>query len=437
MSAVERVLSNEEQTDLVQTPITPIAKGDRIAILDILRGLAIFGILIMNIQFFSYPDYGNAAFADFYPGILNQVVKWGSAFFFQTKFYSIFSLLFGVGMAVLFDRSMQKNTKFTPFFSRRLLILLCIGLFHGFVLWDGDILMTYALIGFALLAFKKRTQKTIMIWAASALIVPFLLMGIGFTAWKLFTPQKVETAEMVKEKTEKQEKRIKKAQDELRIFAQGSFAEQIAVRTKTTLNRQKAAIFYGWRILGMFLLGVWAWRKKLFQETENHIPFIKRILIIGLTIGLAGNALFVVCGALTNSTTSFLFMLSMIGDQIGATALSLFYIAAILLLVRNAKVIKYLLPFASVGRMALSNYLFHTLICTTIFYSYGLGLYGKFGPAASLLFVLLIYVIQIPMSKWWLKRFKFGPVEWLWRSLTYGKRQPMRLSLAIEPASFE
>ncbi len=427
MTDLKKHSSEMNTPEVVQLPHNPIAGEERIVVLDILRGLAIFGILIMNIQFFSYPDYGKLSFSEFYPGILNQLVDWLTAFFIQSKFYSMFSFLFGIGMAVLFDRSLQKNIKFTPFFSRRLLILLCIGLFHGFVIWDGDILMTYAAIGFALLAFKKRKQKTIMIWAISCLMVPVIMMIVGFTVMKFVKPEMFKQANIVKEMKEQKEKRIKNAKEGLKIYSEGSFSEQINKRVKTTLNRQMGVVFYGWRILGMFLLGLWAWRKKIFHDTESHIPLIKKIFKFGLIIGVIANLLYVAALALASPTSPLLFIVAMISEQFGAPALCLFYISAILLLIRNPGFKKLISPFAPIGRMALSNYLFHTLIFTTIFYSYGFGLYGKFGPAKSLIFVVLMYFIQMPLSNWWLKRFRFGPVEWLWRSLTYGKKQPMKL----------
>lgn len=428
MTDLEKHSSEIGTPEVVQLPHNPIAGEERIVVLDILRGLAIFGILIMNIQFFSYPDYGKLSFSEFYPGILNQLVDWFTAFFIQSKFYSMFSFLFGIGMAVLFDRSLKKNIKFTSFFSRRLFILLCIGLFHGFVIWDGDILMTYAVISFALLAFKKRKQKTVMIWAISSLMVPVIMMSVGFTVMKFVKPEMFKQANIAKDIKERKVKKIASAKKELEIFSTGSFSEQINKRVKTTLNRQMGVVFYGWRILGMFLLGLWAWRKKIFQETENHIPLIKKTLKIGLLVGIIGNTFSVAGLALASPTSPIFFIISQIGDQFGAPALCLFYISAILLLIRNSKFKKMISPFAPIGRMALSNYLFHTLIFTTIFYSYGFGLYGKFGPAESIIFVVLMYLIQMPLSNWWLKKFRFGPVEWLWRSLTYGKGQPMKLT---------
>ena len=427
---MENIKDNTEsalQPEVILTPLDPTSKSERIISLDILRGLAIFGILIINIQFFSYPNYGELAFSEFYPGIINQFVEWFSAFFFKSKFFSLFSFLFGVGMAVLFDRSLKKNIKFTSFYSRRLLILLCIGMFHGFVVWDGDILMTYACIGFVLLAFKKRKQKTILIWAIVCLMLPVIMMSVGFTVMKIVSPEKFEPAEITKQINEAKEKGIKNGKDDLKIFSKGSFWEQIIKRFSTTINRQSGVVFYGWNILGMFLLGLWAWRKKIFQETENNLILLKKTFKIGLIIAIVSNTIYVAAGIIAVSTSPMYFIVYMIANQFGIPSLSIFYISAIILLLRNQKYKRLLMPFASIGKMALSNYLFHTLVFTTLFYSYGFGLYGKFGPAESLIFVLLMYIIQIPISNWWLKRFRFGPVEWLWRSLTYKKRQPMKL----------
>jgi len=145
-------------------------------------------------------------------------------------------------------------------------------------------------------------------------------------------------------------------------------------------------------------------------------------------IGVAGNAAFAVGGSFNPSPTSVMQNVGAICLLIAAPAMSFFYASTIILLAQGEAWRRRLAPLAAVGRMALSNYLLQSLICTTIFYSYGLALFGKVRPSLGLLLTIIICLIQIPLSVWWLRRFQFGPIEWLWRSLTYWQRQPMRVS---------
>jgi len=154
----------------------------------------------------------------------------------------------------------------------------------------------------------------------------------------------------------------------------------------------------------------------------------------GLIIGVAGNAAFAVGGSFDPSPTSVMQNVGRLCLVVAAPALTLFYASTIILLTQREIWRRRLAPLAAVGRTALSNYLLQSLICTTIFYSYGLALFGKVGPSLGLLLTITIFLIQVPLSVWWLRRFQFGPIEWLWRSLTYWQRQPMRVNGSVSRA---
>ncbi|HET9221138.1 MAG TPA: DUF418 domain-containing protein, partial [Roseiflexaceae bacterium] len=174
-------------------------------------------------------------------------------------------------------------------------------------------------------------------------------------------------------------------------------------------------------------LGLYAGARGIFGNIPDHLPFIRRLWLWGLIVGVIGNLAYVIAGQVSNrSDPSPQLILALVGQTFGAPALSIFYMTSLVLLTRTAIWERHLQPLASVGRMAISNYLLQTLICTTLFYGYGFGLYGQVGAAAGVLLTIAIYALQIPLSVWWLGHFRFGPVEWLWRSLTYGQRQPMR-----------
>ncbi|MGH2403895.1 MAG: DUF418 domain-containing protein, partial [bacterium] len=179
-------------------------------------------------------------------------------------------------------------------------------------------------------------------------------------------------------------------------------------------------------IFVMFLLGLYVGRRGLFQETRASGACARAVLPWALGIGLLGNLISLIAGESARwSESDLIAVAASTASLIGGPALSAAYIAATVLLVQNEGWRRRLTPLAAVGRMALTNYLLQSLVCTTIFYGYGLGLYGTVAPGPGALLTLAIYAGQIPLSVWWLRRFRFGPVEWVWRSLTYGRRQPM------------
>jgi uncharacterized protein len=185
--------------------------------------------------------------------------------------------------------------------------------------------------------------------------------------------------------------------------------------------------FMAFNLLAMMLLGLYAGAQRIYDGIPHCVPLIRRLWIWGLIVGVIGNLVYVIAGQVSNrSDPSPQLILALIGQTFGAPALSIFYMTSLVLLTQAARWERRLQPLANVGRMAISNYLLQTLICTTLFYGYGFGLYGQVGAAAGVLLTIAIYALQVPLSVWWLRHFRFGPVEWLWRSLTYGQHQPMR-----------
>jgi uncharacterized protein len=181
-------------------------------------------------------------------------------------------------------------------------------------------------------------------------------------------------------------------------------------------------------VLGMFLLGLWTGRKNIFAHPEPYLPFFRKARWPALVLGLACNLASVIAVHLTvPGQFSWITIVAVLGTLVGAPPLTFFYVSTIILLTQKQTWHERLKPLASVGRMALTNYLMQSVICTTIFYSGGLGLYASLGPLAGLGLTVLIYAVQIPLSVFWLRHFRFGPMEWLWRTFTYGKLQPMRL----------
>jgi uncharacterized protein len=402
--------------------IGPVLRQERIEAIDILRGVAILGILIVNLSMrgFSLPE-GLPAH-ELWPNMVDRTVETLILFFADQQFITLFAFLFGLGLAEQMMRAEAGGARFLPLYLRRLCVLFLIGIAHFLLLWDGDILHAYATDGFILLLFLRRSLKTLLVWAGILLCIPLLFFG--FTTRYAITGQVnpyvmnwIQYEDLAEDRQTIEEAR--------RVYSRGTYAEMIKFRAgglgELLPGNDDAYILVG------FLLGLYAGRRGIFHDVSTHLAFIRRVQRWGLVIGVAGSAVFVI-GESNPSATSVMQNVGRMCLVFAAPAMSFFYASTIILLTQGEALRRRLAPLASVGRMALSNYLLQSVICTTIFYSYGLALFCKVRPSLGLLLTIIIWLIQIPLSVWWLRRFQFGPIEWLWRSLTYWQRQPMRVS---------
>src|SRR5437773_6973874 len=399
------------------TVIGPVLRQERLAALDILRGVAILGILIVNMQLFSTPE-GLPV-----DGTAERLIY----FFAQEKFKALFSFLFGLGLAVQMMRAEARGAHFLPLYARRLCVLFLIGVAHFLLVWDGDILHDYALLGFVLLLFPRSSRKTLLVGAGVLLAITMLFYGI--TTYSSITSHvSPQMKEWITYENGAEDNGT--SDDFSDTYARGSYAEMVTLR-ESELPRDMSPDTDDAYVLAIFLLGLYAGRRRIFHDVSAHLPFIRRVQRWGLVIGVAGNAAFAVGGSFDPSPTSVTQNVGRLCLVVAAPALMLFYASTIILVTQRETWRRRLAPLAAVGRTALSNYLLQSLICTTIFYRYGLALFGKVSPSLGVLLTITIFLIQIPLSVWWLRRFQFGPVEWLWRSLTYWQRQPMRVSGSV------
>ena len=395
----------------------PISAKERLPVIDVLRGTAILCILFLNMQPYSFPETLPHLYVKMFNGMADQIVFGLTQFFGQGKFYSMLSFLFGLGMAVQATRAHDTGKKFSLLYSRRLLVLLCIGLFHDLALWGGIILLMYSTMGFFLLFFKKRRPKTLLTWAVILLLIPVLIHAV-------LRPAGTHPAMGNQQQTAELE--IKKVHEAIDVNRDGSYWDMFLIRLDKLKTTALITTRGGWGILGLFLLGIWVWQKGIFQDIEKNLKFLRKTRWITLALGLGGTLIFFLLDTFLKPPQPL--SVRIIGGfarTVGTSALSFFYIAAIVLLMRKESWKRFLRPLEAVGRMALSNYFLQSLICTTLFYSYGFNLFGKIGPLTGFLLVFPISAVQIFLSARWAKHFRFGPVEWLWRSLTYGKRQTM------------
>jgi uncharacterized protein len=402
---------------VMSEPLAPTTLAERVEAIDILRGLALFGILGANIRAFSGPPLVYFTPHLFWPGFSDRLAQSFVDAFIQGKFITIFAFLFGVGFTVQLTRAQERGAKFGSVYTRRLIAMIGIGLVHGLCIWFGDILVPYALIGFALFFFAKRKDKTILTWAVIAYLVPVAMMTLMFIGSRASgKPMKmpVPTSAQI--------------QKEASIYAHGSFAEVQPQRVKDALTHNyNYTPFFGWQLLGLFLFGMLAWRKRFFFPTAENLPKYRQWMVIGLTLGSIINIAIVATRWIFNvpmmPPTPLGSVLMIIGT-VGTPLLSLGYACAVIVLVQDAGWRARLQRFGAIGRTALSNYLFQSIVGTLLFFGYGVGLAG-IGPAMLFIPLILIYAFQAWVSPIWLRHFRFGPAEWLWRTLTYGKLQPM------------
>jgi uncharacterized protein len=399
----------------------PVQFQERIEVLDVIRGFALLGILIANMAWFSAPAlYFEMLGKNISTGVWDTTASSFINLFVYGKFYSMFSFLFGLGFAIFFERAKERTAKPKLLLYRRLFILLLIGLVHAFFIWHGDILVTYALLGFLLPAFFNRKPKTLIKWAISlfSVFLLFLAIVMGFLALG-----KIYNEAAVTESLQPFYANIENMiESSYQAYGQGTFSEIMAQRTSDTLFEYSALYATMLVIFPLFLFGLYAGKKRIFQNIETNLTLIRKIWKWGLVTGLTMSVVkFVFKNLMGADYLSFNTVIFTGAGFFGDTGLCLFFMTSIILLYQNRKWLLIFKPLAYMGRMALSNYLFQSIVCTTIFYSYGLGLYGKVGSALGLVLTVVIFVIQIFISKYWFKHFRFGPVEWIWRCLTYGK----------------
>lgn len=400
---------------------SPTLPYERIEILDVLRGIAIFGILIGNLQWFSGYGFMPSSLVKASPAI-DQAIRFLVHFFVEGKFYSVFSFLFGVGFAIQISKADERGDTTASVFKRRLFWLLVIGLLHAYFLWYGDILSVYALMGFALILFRRKSTTSMLKWAAALLVIPVVTYALMLILFKALAPSDVQGS-------------IDSMQADMWSSALARVPESGYFQIYSGFNLQMIVGRYAGlildmrlpKILAMFLLGVCAHKKGIFSDLGGHVTVIRRVLVYGLVFGLAGNILFATfAGSEAPIPPSAAGLLGVFAYAFGVPALALFYVAALASLWRKEIWQRLLGLLAPVGRMALTNYLMHTVICVLIFYGFGLGQFGQVDAGVATLIALPIFVIQIMASGLWLKNFNYGPVEWIWRQLTYRKRLPIK-----------
>lgn len=392
----------------------PIRLSERILFIDVLRGLALFGILAANMRAFFAPldIYDNIGFL--FPGHVDRIAQGFIDVLISGKFITLFSFMFGMGFAIQMSRAEARGTRFMGFYPRRLAALAVFGLIHGILIWAGDILLSYAFTGALLLLFRNRQQKTLLKWAGSLLAIPIVANSVFVGIYFLWRPAWMQ--EMLLNRPD-----VKKIRGIVDIYAHGS-VRQILAQNWVEWKRAAPFTLFGIYLVALFLLGMWVWRSGIVERLGQYRPVLKRVFKWCLPIGILLNLYVVVAGTLApQDRISFLGWSAGVLSLLSAHVLSAAYASGLALIFLNEQWRRWLSPFAAVGRMALTDYLMQSVVCTLFFYHYTTGFYGRVGPAFGLAGTVVLFAAQVAFSNWWLARYRFGPMEWLWRGLTYGK----------------
>ena len=395
----------------------PLPGTDRLPTLDILRGFALMGILIMNMPGFSYSGFAEADGSHLWASPVDQWAEQVRDLLFSGKFNSLFSLLFGIGFTIQFQRMQERDpTRAPTMYLRRLTVLLVIGLVHACVFWTGDVLHIYALLGMVLLFGLRRVSDrgiVVLIGACLAYPVAASLLRLAIVTPD-FTAQRVRTAQAFEASNNA-------------AYGAGTFADTVV----ENLRVMAYGYFDLWSLWGTFgwyvmlamtmMIGLLAGRRRWVQRVPELMPRIRRLTWWALALGLVLGAAFTVIFELNRAPgPSLVKVLGGLCYSLSRLALMVFYVLVIVRIAHTAAGRRWFKPFEAAGRMPLTNYLMQTALCITLFNAWGFGLWLKVGPAAGLVLALFIFfAVQVPWSLWWLRRHDRGPMEALWARWTY------------------
>ena len=457
-------------TDLTATP-----GKDRIVELDLMRGFALFGILLVNMQFFGFPFY--TAVSELNP-LNNSLDPAASALLgivFEGKFITLFSFMFGLGFWIFVSRARAKGRTAGPLFLRRLFILGLIGAAHAFLFWAGDILLFYALLGLVMMLFLNRTDKTLKVWIVllPVLHILFIVAFVGVFSIGMSVP---EAAESITESMDEARLELEAmAASAMEIYRTGTFAEMMEIRRQELGFAYQGFILGGvglFYLLAVFLAGMYAGRAGWFTGIAERLPALRRrvpwMLLFGFACAITGFMLMSGADLIMPGWHMPLYIFLFI---VGTPALTASYVILLLSAYHrfgkkerahagsgesgaagndltdpvngsgSTETSAHDASYSSgdrlgrgwfwpalrdTGRMSLTVYLTQSLVMTTIFYGYGLGLYGSMPVWMMIPVAVVFFAVQMVLARLWMERFTMGPVEWLWRAATYGRFTPLK-----------
>jgi uncharacterized protein len=409
----------------------PVTEPERIYALDVLRGFALLGILPVNLISFAhvFAAYQVPHLAGGFTG-LDFVVWFVIDLVFEQKMITTFSLLFGAGLYLQVTRNEERRGRVGAargLYYRRVGWLLLFGLLHAYLLWFGDILTYYAILGMLVYLFRQRSPRFLIITGITLLVLGSLLwLAMGLA---------LDSPEGARQMREMMVPSAEKMRQEEAMVRDSSFLELAERRAPVTLMFQAMMLpFFGlWRIGGLMLLGIAFVKLGVLSATRTP-RFYQRCAVVGLGLGVPLTLFSQRAFYASEFDLRALFGLSAEADYYGSLLMALGYLGVVMLVVQRGWLRALQDRLAAVGRMALTNYLSQTLICTFIFHGWGLGQFGTWSRSQLVLLALGVWAFQLIVSPLWLRHFQFGPMEWLWRTLTYLRPQPFHKVSAGDPA---
>lgn len=432
----ESLAAPESQVVTVEpAPLAPVAAEERIASIDVLRGVALLGILTINIWVFALPgiSLSDPSAAGGWSGpskgawIVCHLLS-------EQKMMSLFSMLFGAGLIVMGKRSDARGRPLAGIYYRRIAWLLLFGLLHAYLLWYGDILVCYALCGLGLYLFRRLRPRTQIVLGLLVFLTALPLdTGLGLLLRYLQNvtgPENNQGRPELQEARRQLEEALLESRDIDKDIAlhRSGYAAQLGKRAVINLEAETAGfvLWAGPRAGGLMLMGMGLMQLGVFAATRSY-RFYVRLALAGYGLGLP----LVGYGIYDNIAHQFdLVHQFIVGEHfnyVGSLFVALGHVGLVMLICKAGLLRGLTARLAAVGRMALSNYLMQTLICTTLFEGWGFDLYGRLDRFALLGVVASVWLVQLVLSPLWLRHFRFGPMEWLWRSLTYWRIYPLRV----------
>lgn len=410
--------------------LQPTSATERLEVLDVLRGVALFGVFLMNMVGFCGPGVmaTESQLLSLSTARIDTVVYEIVFWLFSDKANSLFAFLFGLGFYLQLQRAEARGVHFPSLYARRLTALLCLGIAHMFLLWSWDILHLYALTGFVLLALRRASDRTLLVGGVLLMLFDWripqeLLEYAGLWRWHGGPSTYSDEAVLARQA----------------ISNSGDYLGTVRLMARYTLfDYVLSGALLGWIVYacGRFMVGAWVGRRGWLTHASRYLSGFRATMLLALPAGLLldGLSRLLLWQVTVDSVSSIehWHILHRVLHLLAVPLLTAGYISAIVVGLHTARGRRLLSPFAYTGRMALSNYVGQSFIYALLVFGIGpgLGLAGKIGSSAAVLIVVAGYGLQIALSRWWLSRFRFGPLEWAWRAVTYGDWPPMSRTAA-------
>lgn len=410
-------------------PLAPVTGTERIQALDAIRGFALLGILLMNIEGMVGPLM--ASISGVNPALTGADRWMDTAIYLlvQGKFFPLFSMLFGMGFAIMLARAQAAGRPFVAVYLRRVLALLAIGLAHALLVWSGDILVTYALMGLVMLiCFRGTPQSRLPKWGIALMLLPAVFtLAFGLLGSAMQSLPGEASVEFNKALAEQGREMAMQIEAQRQAYGSGSFADATAQRIDDFLSMIAFVVIYGAFILGLFLVGAWFARSGAIARPEEHVRLFTRLRWVALPVGLAMVLVsYWLEPTMDMGRLDIRASTAQVLQMLGGAVMALSYLAWVVKALHAPATARLFGLLGPAGRMALTNYLMQSIVATLVFYGYGLGYFEQLPRAWQPVFVFAFFALQVALSHWWMARFRFGPAEWAWRAATYLDLPAMR-----------